>query len=441
MPLPCDNIRSMRLIYLSIVSVFFPLHISLLGRDAISTSTICIFVLFIKYLFDSFNQRNFIKEKYDYWVYLLILLSAVSVFYSMVTGMIAGEQIGQAVRRYVGFLSAMLLFIVIKNYQLGKGYSQNQYNYILYIERLLTLFLVLISIHIFISITVKFFPSLSWGFDIFLPRDVEFFDSVDRDRMQRISSFVFNYEQYGEILAALSPIVIYKIYRSSNIFWVFCFLLFALGLMFSVTRSGILLFVVGVFISILYHFNSNRRKSYLLICIALIFTILIHFSDVPIVENVYQRFKIASETYASTGNIVETINRGKVFYDSWELVVSNLNLLGNCITGFHFHNLYFSTIYQIGIVGLFIFCIVIIFPAINLIKIFYKKKYVTNKELVFSCLLSLIIFFINEMKFEFTRHSIYQQIWWGIIAVYCLVSKASSPKVYFGTSGKNFFPT
>jgi len=116
------------------------------------------------------------------------------------------------------------------------------------------------------------------------------------------------------------------------------------------------------------------------------------------------------------------MNRGGVFYRAWDLVVSNVTLFGKGISEFHFHNLYLTTIYQKGVLGMTLFFIVLLFPVISLAGAMNSHDH-GNKELVFACMLSLFLFLINETKFEFIRHASYQQIWWGIIALYYLVSR------------------
>ncbi|MCK4788187.1 MAG: O-antigen ligase family protein, partial [Desulfobacteraceae bacterium] len=396
---------------------FFPVQIPFLGRDALTSGTICIFLFFLKYLLDSFFQRNFIKERYDYLVYTLILFGALSIIYPLVSGDLHGGQTGHALRQYVSFFSAILFFIMLKSIRPGRQEAVSEQ-----VEKLIGFFILLVALHVLISFLVKMVPSLGFLFNIFLPRDVESFDSVQREGMQRIGSFVFSPEKYGEILAALSPVVMYKIYKFRNPVWICCLFLFALGLIVSVTRSGILLFLAGISLSMLYHFKKKIGKTLLLANLGLAMFFLVAFFKGDLLDDVFTRFAVAANTYSSTGNIVETMNRGGVFYDAWDLVVSNVTLFGNGITEFNFHNLFLTTIYQKGVLGMALFFIVLLIPVISLAGAMKSPDH-GNKELVFACLLSLFLFLVNETKFEFTRDSSYQQIWWGIIALYYLVSR------------------
>ena len=412
-------VLNIRLIgYITIVSLFFPIHILFMGRDAITTGTICIFVLYFKYLIEYFNAR---KEKFNLWIYSLILLVGTSTIFVIWTGQ--KEQIGPAVRQYVEFCGALLFFIVIINYR-SDNVESNPHYYNDYIEKLLSLFLLLVSLHILISISIKIFPSLGSAFSIFYSRDVDVieFTRGGRDEIERISSFVFNYEYYGEILAALCPLVLYKIYRFRNPIWLLCLLLFSIGEILAVTRSGIILFMIGVVISLLYHFKEKLGKTLVLSCsfLTVLATIISLFPS--ILADVFLRFKDATEVYRSTGNVFDTINRGG-FPDIWDYVSSNLTLFGHDMVRVDFHNLFLTSLHQMGILGMSLFFVVLLYPAARLIKAIHNEAS-ANKTLIFSCILSTALFLLNETKVEFTRGASYQQIWWGLFATYYLVSKS-----------------
>ncbi len=407
-------------VYVTLFSLFFPIHLQFMGRDAMTTGTICIGILYLTYLIESFKRRNFIKERFDFWIYLLVLFGAISIIFAIWTGMLEKDQIGHAVRQHVSFFSAILFFLVIKNYRQDnfQSYSKSYNNHF---EKLLSLFLLFISLHILLSIGVKFFPSLGSYYKIFLSRDIDVFDIYGRGKLERITSFVFTPEIYGEIIAVLSPIVLYKILKSRNMIWVFCLLLFSYGEILAVTRSGILLFIFGVIFSLLYHFRTNFGKTYALTYFLSTGLFLLIYFYPAIFGDLFLRFGGFIEDYKSSGNILKAINRPG-FPDIWDYVISNLTLFGHSMARVDFHNLFFTTLHQLGIFGTFLFFTVLLYPAVRLIKS-TNKSTSANTALTFSCLLSIGLFLINESKFEFTRHAGYQQICWGLFATYYLVSK------------------
>lgn len=414
------NIRVM--IYITIFAIFFPIHIPFMGRDALTTGTVIIFLLFLKYFIESLKERNFIKEKLDLWIYLLIICGGISVFFPIFTGVFEKEQIGHVVRLYFAFFASMLFFLVIKNYgqtviQFNSGFNTN------YIEKVLSIFLILVSVHILISISIKYFPSLGSVFKIFYPRNIEVLEFTRGGRVEiaRVSSFVFTPEQYGEFLAMLSPIVLYKIYKFRNLFWGFCFLLFSIGLISVVTRSGIILFVAGVIFSLLYHARHKFFKTVVLTYVLLSILGMVLYFKPSIFGDVFMRFEDTSDRYTSGMSMFDVINRSRM-PGNFAIAISNLSLFGKGEAEWHFHNLFLTTLHTKGIIGAILFFTVFFYPIACLMKAFTGNKAV-NRTLVFACLLSMGLFLVNEMKYEFTRMASYQQICWGILGTYYLISK------------------
>jgi hypothetical protein len=420
------NIRMF--IYITVVSIFFPIFIPFMGRDAMSTGTACIVLLYLKYLAQCLKENRFLEEKFDLCIYSLIILSAFAIAFPIVTGALQGMLIGRAVRNFCAFSSAILLFTVIKNYK-DDSLKTNSGSRADHIEKLLSLLLLLISVHILISICLKIFPNIAPVFNIFYERnvsDVLEFSKGQTFDIERAWTFVMTPESYGEILAVLSPIVVYKMFRFRTSIWFSCLLLFGCGQILSVTRSGILLFVFAVNFSLLYHLKKKFAKT--IACSFFLLTVLsvIIIYHPSLFENVIFRFGEAAQTYKQSGNFLSTINRSGVFEPAYLLTMSKLSLFGNGLTPFHFHNLFFTTLHEKGIVGAVFFFVVLLYPAVHLIKDLMTTT--DNKVLILSCLLSIVIFLINETKFEFTRQASYQQICWAVLGTYCLVSKVSSPK-------------
>lgn len=406
-----------------------------MGRDAITTGTICIFFLYFKYLMDSFFKRKFIKEKYDYWIYLLIALGASSIILPYLAGIMEPAQIGKAARHFFAFLGAILLFIVIKNSQ-KETVSSNSKFYIDHIEKLLSLIILLISFNIIIAIAIKFFPSLESVFKVFLPRHANISDiAVGQEEVKRIRSFVIGYEELGEILATLTPILLYKIFRFRNPAWLICLLLFFMGEVLAVTRSGIILFAIAIAFFILYYSKKNFGTAMAFACsLSTAFFIALYF--VPsLFGDIILRFNVSAEIYESGGTLIEIINRKGVFIPAWDTVTKNLSFFGNGVSDFNFHNLILTTLHEKGIIGAILFFIILLYPLFHLIRSF-KNDLSINKTLIFSCLLSMALFLINEIKFEFTRAGSYQQICWGIIATYYLIPKASLRKKIYENKNK-----
>lgn len=424
------NIRI--LTYLTLVCLFFPIHIPFMGKDAITTGTVLIFILYIKYLSKSFFMKDCIKENYDYWIYIVIIFGAISFLISFVSGALEISLIGRSIRYYLLFLSSMLIFIIIKNYRPYQEDSSNSNLLYCHLENLLSIILFLSFIHILISLLIKVFPSLSTAFSIFFPRSLEAidFNRGGIDQVERIRTFIMTPESYGEILASLSPIVLYKYFKYRDTIWIIFLLVFFIGEIFAVTRSGIVLYISGVTIFFFYYTKWEFKKtifSFFVFIFVIIMTAIIFPS---IFEGTITRFLEASNVYNSGGTFIEVINR-RGFIPSFELTISNLSFFGNGISPFHFHNLFLTSFYEKGIIGGFLFLGILFYPFTKLIISFIHEHDIKQKRLLFSCILSMTIFFINEFKYEFIRGSSYQQICMAIFATYYLsISHYYSKKLY-----------
>jgi len=390
-----------------------------MGRDALTTGTIFIFIMYVKYIFQAYNERKIFQQKNSPMVYSLIILGILPI----IMGNLEATKIGPAVRLYFGYASSLLFFLVIIN--CGEDIRKsNSGDYINYIEKLLNLYFLLISLHILISISIKLIPSIEHLFKIFYTREVEalqFAIGGKYAHIERIRSFLFTPESYGEILGSFCPLIIYKLINYRNKIWFICFSMFVIGLILSVTRSGIILFITGTALSLIFYFPKKFTRIYTVATVFIIFLSLSIFFNQHIFENVLLRFNYAREAYVSSGNIIDIINRTGVFYSALELVKNNISLFGNAISLFHFHNLILTIIHERGIIGATLFLILLFIPAFRLTKSIYLNRY-TNNGLNFSCLLCFSLFIINETKYEFIRASSYQQLCWGLVAIFYLVS-------------------
>lgn len=415
------------LTYLTLVFIFFPIFIPFLGKDAVTTGTIAIFILYLKYLGIAFFKHNVTKEPYDYWIYLLIFLGGVSVIMPYAYGNLDAGQLVKGIKYYLGFSAALLFFTIIKNFDetsdAKKGVSTADH-----IEKMLNFFLVMISIHVLLAIAFKIVPSIEAAMSVFYPRTSESVDIAltGVDAINRIQTFVLTPESFGECLAVVSPIILYKIFKASNLLWIGCFVTICAGEVMAVTRSGIVLFFFGCFFSVMFHLREKPGKSVALSLLCIVGFLLTLVLIPSIYRDLITRFSMATETYKSGGSFIEVINRPR-FVTAWQATLTDLTFFGNGIAPANFHNIIMTNIYKLGIIGSMVFFGVFLYPLFCLINA-YNNPATGNKALVFSCILSMTLFLINETKYEFTRNSSYQQICWGLIATYYLSSRLLNRK-------------
>jgi hypothetical protein len=422
-----------KLTYYVIISIFFPIYIQLIGKDALTTGSLFILILYITYIIEGVKNGTSFYKKSDILVYIILFIGLSSTAISIRNGFLDSVQYGPAIRQYISFASSLLFFIVIKNH----GLSEQEYNlsnktFDVHIEKLLSLFILLLSMQVVFSVIADYFPSFDKFLSIFggHPSD-SLIDVPQLDLLgteSRASTKVVTPEQFGEILAFLSPIVVYKVIKFKNPLWALCFMLFIFGVLLSITRSGIVLFIIGVSATLLYSLKENLRKTSLIICCLFFTSLLISLLLPSLIEPVLLRFNLAKEAYSSSGGIFSTINRDN-FPEFMDYVITHLSLFGNSLYRNDFHNLYMTILHQLGIIGSVFFFSTLLLPLFKLIRRFFDNDIYKNNLLIFSCILSMLIFLANEFKYEFNREASYQQMCWGIFAIYYLVASSNQDKI------------
>lgn len=404
-----------RLIYFTIFLIFFPIYIQLFGRDAFTTGTVLVFILFFIFVFKSL----ILKEKIDY-LFLTIILVVIATISAFSIDKIFLEK---SLRSLVQFVSAILFFVVIfntyKNISSERIFQE--------IERLMFFLVLMISIQIVIGCLLYYFP----GFENYL----SIFSTSNKDALLtkfdggtlRLQTLVVGGEAIGECIAVFFPFVLYFLYFNKNLTKYVFLILFVISLALAVTRSAVVLIIFsGIFFYSKVFFKTKILSTLKGLCVAtLLFIVCVFFFD-TIFEDLIFRFSSSLSDFQRTGSIISTINRDGVWFYIDKVVWPNLSLFGNgmiTVAGnsiFHIHSLYITLIHQFGAVG---FCFFVYFFGQILLKVFssyYLCQDQKEKIFLFCCLLSFICFLVNEVKFEFNRYDSYQKIIWVLFAVFAL---------------------
>jgi O-antigen ligase len=395
--------------------LFFPIWIKIQGKDGLTTGTIAIFISFAIFLIDTL-----LKKKRIIFIPFLMSMSIVALISAF---SVQSANLGPSLRRLVYFISSLMMFFVIVNYYKELEWRE-QLNCI---EKIYSVIILMFLIQVVIGIVLYYIPATGKFFSLFTTADQE----VLVTRVQsgrRLSSIIVRQESMGEILAILAPIVLYKITEGKKFYYV-VYAFFAVGVVLSLTRSSILMFMVG---AVLFFFFNRKivgwSTRFIGLYLSILFFLVIviyfpHFFD-PIVE----RFIDISKDYHRGGSLIAAINRQNVWNVAIDHMLENLNLFGNGMVTIYngrvlnYHNLYFTLIHQVGIIG---FCLYIFFFGYlfyRLVVAYRSTENIRDKAFIVSCLISIWVFYTSELKFEFTRRSSYQQVIWIILGVNWLVS-------------------
>jgi hypothetical protein len=410
-----------------LVLIFFPMPIRVLGKDAFSISTVLIY---------SFSIFFFIRYRYNIkFDRFAIVLITLAILGGISTFQVPPDLLGRAIRKYSDFVSSLFFFAYIY-YQYSKIDTNKELDN--FHEKFLSLYLIMVSTQIVISVLMYKVPLIEnlFGYFSFKElKDINPFFEQEIDGIKRMQGLIYSYEGLAENIAVLCPIVLYKYYKTSRLFWLIIYGLLFIGLVYTRTRSGILLFSFGTIVFSIFNFKRIYFKTNIvLIFFGLLCIILSVYFFNYIYKDLLVRLNVSYQNYNS-GNILEAINRPGLI-DNFQFVIREMGLWGKGLISVYdytgqvqFHSLYQTIMFQFGIFGsifYFLVILLILFKLTTAFLISFKTKY---QLITFSILLSYIIFLVNEIKFEFNRGEAYQQIIWALFGSYMLISRHIKYKI------------
>jgi len=143
---------------------------------------------------------------------------------------------------------------------------------------------------------------------------------------------------------------------------------------------------------------------------------------------VIQRFSSAYDQYAAGSDPLSISNRS-FFRENFGFFLERLSLFGNGLVSplyykvltIDFHNLYLTIFFQYGVIGGILYFLL---PVLLVRQIWQNVKSMRYEKLDKIMLLSIVLFFLNEFKFEFTRNLNGVLVVWIVFSLYFLFSKS-----------------
>jgi hypothetical protein len=405
-----------KLIYFTIVAVFFPIYLQFQGKDATTTGSVAIICLFCIYASGLFTKVISFK--------FLLLVFAFSIIGMVSSSFLPSYDLTMKSIRHLGaFICSMLLFFVVVNYYTHINEPERKER----INGLISFTLLMGAIQITIGIILYFYPPIGKPLAIFAPRNVDVLITVSAGA-KRLQSIMTGWEEIGEFIAVLSPLVFYRLAKASSKFLPSLYLvLYTIGVILSATRSAIILFILAglVFVALnrrTIRFHRIILGSYLLgMCISIM--VFISSSLLKYWDAAMGRFLEFSSTYTKTGSLTKAIDRDSAWSYGSQVVSNNLTWFGSgMVTPGNFHCLYLTIIYTLGIIGAAIFFGFLVYLLVRLFVSARRAVDSDMKCLVSACIISLGVFLVNEVKYEFNRDFSYQSFIWLLFAIFWLVS-------------------
>lgn len=416
-----DVLTLRRSIYLITILIFFPIYLQFLGRDAINTATLAIILLFCFHILKRIadKQRSLVDRSF-------LLVFSILLFCGIASTMNVLDPIflGKSFRAFVFFTASIMLFLLVMQIEF-----KDEEDKCGFIKNIMELIILLIALQIFIGILSYYKPEISTLFNIFLTREKTGIEFEDVGNVVRFRSIILNPEITGEIVAVLMSFGLYSLFNENKKRYIFYIVVLTLGLIFSVTRSGLILYFASILLYFIY-FNVGFAKKFKLLLIILSIASFFIFLFPSLLDPFFIRLKETSRLIQEDADFTKIINRYSTFTKGLSYLGSTLSFLGNGLVSpsvyrafeLHFHNLLFTIIFQYGILGAIFYFYFFIKIFIKLFNVSFRKKS-EYKYLYMSLFFSYFIFLINEMKFEFNRAAPYHLLCWLIFSIYYVSTK------------------
>lgn len=413
------------LVYFIILSIPFPLLFQVFGKDAITLTTVLIFIAFFIFILSS--HPKIIISRVDKVLILCPLF--LSICFTL-TIFLNPVFLGQSFRYYIANLSGILLFFLI----VGTFKAKNE------IILLLKFILWMLAVQSFIAFLQLKFPTFSdLILEPFRTRTL-FGEAPIVENILRSTGTMWDYELLAEwflIGVILSLALTYELQKKRYLFFTIANLI---GIAFTKTRSDVFLTFALLAIIFLLIFKKGRRIfSVKMLFIIGSLSLLASFLVFPEIKLVYDRLLI----YVSSGHLLspEAINRKAVWDEGFRSFLATPTLFGKGFyniesLGIHnvgsFHSLYLTLLYKTGIVT---FLVYLIF-WLRMLSMAWGRLFVTreisNWYTLFFLFISVIFMLVDNFKIEYMRYAHTIQFAWLLYAL-LVVSIRGSTEDYENT--------
>lgn len=414
-------------IYLTLVMITFPITLTILGKDAVSTGTLIILIIFTWSLTRYKIKYTIAKDKFLFG--LLFLLIGIA-FAGMVT-QTPQSYWGPAARKYLDLVSSIALFILIINSQNIKGIADSKRHYI---EKIITALLIITVLHVFLSFIIFISPSIEAYFAIFFTRTQENLGNLINGAYERGATIFTNGEEFGELLVLVFPFALYKFFSTNRIIYIFITGSLLAGVLLTGTRSALFLIAFELLMFLIFALRRINIQKIIIPLAVVVISAVIFLLVSPLQSTILERLKATFLNIATSADFVTVMNRQLVWPQAFALTKNTLSFFGHgpsqaYVIGFsasNFHELYLTMLFQFGIVGTIVFLsfFVKLFGALlkqlNIVGERLRQRISPDYLLIMACLISLSCFLINEVKFEFNRGDSYQQLVWAVFSIYYL---------------------
>lgn len=416
--------------FMLLLFITFPVILRFAGNDAIRTGTLAILLC----LGLNTVTARAIWTRDDRLVIGLLL----GILLVAATGAISGggaTNWGPELRQWISLVGGVAGFLLVLGWTRAAGAESGRV-----IEALIAALVCVLALHVVLSLILQRWPGMEQYFSIFLYAGQQSLMADTEGQYARATTVFTGGEGFGELLLLVFPFSIYKLFRSSLVVYLPLTLLLLTGVVASATRSAILL--VSLEIVLFGLVLLSRRVSRTRVMLVLGFAVIAVAVFTPVfaseIEASVQRLDASAAALEKGSGLTAALNRSLVWPNAIEVTAQHLSVFGHgpvqaYVLGiggpYNFHSLYLTLLFEFGVLGAAIWLIFFVHLGARLLTALRRIRFRTDPAalLLTACLLSLLCFLLNEIKFEFNRDDSSQQFVWLVLGVmYAFATTLSS---------------
>jgi len=415
--------------YLIVFSIPFPCLLQFLGRDALTVTTIMIYLLFaITILRHLFEKKNLILG-YKELKFSFIL--PVLIFGSFTMSLILNRYfIGQSIRYYVANISGILLYFIVLD-------TIKKDSDLIMVIKIILFVLVLEACIVYLeykfAVTTKFLEFFYPTVKVSMTEAYTIGGFHRQVGLHRCGGTVWDYELLADwfmVGSILSMGLFYNLKKNIYIFYLFCCLA---GIILTLTRSVFILLIFGLMMVIVLINTIKKDSKKITAKIVLMFflscIILFGFLSKGHIKTFIERF----ETYFQQSDLLssEAIDRKQVWDKAFHAFLREPTIFGKGLynvemldyTAGSFHSLHLTLLYKIGILGLAIHFVFWLKMLNTSWHILIAKNNYGNWYTLFFLFISVVLIIIDGVKIEYLRYAHAIQFAWLIYGLLIVAIK------------------
>jgi O-antigen ligase len=407
--------------FMILLFITFPVTLGFAGQDALTTGTL---VILLCLGLNTITGRATWTRR-DGLVIGLLLGIILTAALGAITGGGAAYW-GQELRQWLSLAAGVGGFLLVVGWARAAGTGAGRV-----VEGVTAALLWVMALHVVLSLVFQALPGLQEYFSIFMYTGQQSFTGVVEGQFTRATTVFASGEGFGEILLLVFPFCIYKLFRSSLVVYLPLTLLLVVGVVATATRSAILLVVLQIvlFSLVLLSRRVTRARSIVVLGLAVIAVVAFSPLYASAITDSMQRLDVSVTALQRGSSLMAAVNRSEVWPNAVAVTRSHLSLFGhgpvqafilNIGEPYNFHSLYLTLLFEFGVLGTAAWIIFFVQLGARLFSALRKIPFRTDPGalLLTACLISLLCFLLNEIKFDFNRADSPQQLVRFVFAIF-----------------------